>query len=357
MESTPAAIHLSYRPRRVAFLIDGSLERLEDILDAVLEFNVSSWGGRHNPILPLESGSLLPSYFPILDAADPDIICTFGDVQQDVVTQLTRRSRPLEIIPHGSYASDRVSISLSGDQVSVQHLLNSISAPPQRAFRYIDPCLIEFSLQDEHKISRFFRWNFGYSHLNHFAIRDHGVKPLLLTHDSDTSLVTQITASHNVVLNISVCGDAPLSMQLGREWQPAFTLFIGDRYENRLAYWNCSLGIGRISSFSPQRALWLGSDQLNDPDLLTAISRIPGLASGSSGYNSVLRLVSYEKTPDELRQIGVDFLKNLIVLAAPEGDDMHLTSFASRLARDGVRARIVTFGPTAFQATSWHYTY
>jgi hypothetical protein len=304
MPATPAPVRLSFRPRRIAFLVDAAHERRDEVLDAILDFNVSSWGGRHNPILLVESGSLSPAYFPVLDAADPDIICAFGDLQPDLIAQLVRRYRPLDILSHGTYVLDRVSVSLWGDQVSVQQLLNSLSAPPKGFFRYIDPMLLEVPLPEEQNVSRFFRWNFGYTHLNHFAIRNHAVKPLATTVISDTSLVAEVCSHPNVALNISICGDAPLAMQIGHEWLPAFTLFVGDTAETQLAYWNDALAVGRISSLSIQRSLWLTTANVNDTELMEAISRLPAFMSGSSGYNSVLRVVSCDKTEDELREIA-----------------------------------------------------
>lgn len=305
MHTTPTAVQLNYRPRRIAFLVDAAHERLQEVLDAILDFNISSWGGRHNPILPIRSGSLSPAYLPVLDAADPDIICAFGDLQQDLVTLLTHRYRPLDILSHGTYALDRVSVSLWGDQASVQQLLNSLASSPPAVFRHIDPALVHVTLVDEQKLSQFFRWNFGYSHLNHFAIRDAGVKALPVTVDSDASLVTQINSAANTVsLNIAICGDAPLAMQIGHPWLPVFTLFVGDDIETRTAYWNDALCVGRTSAFSIQRTLWLTTANLNDTELMSALMRLPAFMSGSSGYNSVLRLVSYDKTEDQLAEIG-----------------------------------------------------
>lgn len=300
----PAAVRLSFRPRRIAFFVDAAHERLEEVLNAILDFNVSSWGGRHNPILLVASGSLSPAYLPILDAADPDIICAFADLQPDLIAQLVRRYRPFDIISNSTYSLDRVSVSLRGDQVSVQQLLNSLSTPPQGFFRYIDPALVEVPFADEQKLSRFFRWNFGYSHLNHFAIRDYGVKSLPVTVDSDAALVTQICSNPNVSLNIAVCGDAPLAMQVGHDWLPAFTLFVGDTVETLIAYWNHAFAVGRTPASSIQRSLWLTTDNVKDTQLMAALLRLPAFISGSSGYNSVLRLISYDKTEAELRDIG-----------------------------------------------------
>ena len=227
------------------------------MLDAILDFNVSTWGGRHNPILLVESGSLCPAYFAVLDAADPDVICAFAELQPDLVTQLVRRYRPLDILSHSTYSLDRVAVSLWGDQVSVQQLLNSLSAPPKGFFRYIDPMLLEVPLPEERNLSRFFRWNFGYTHLNHFAIRDHDVKALTATVVSDAALVGQICSHPSVALNISICGDAPVAMQLGHDSLPAFTVFVGDTPETQLAYWNDALTVGRISLFRFREAFGL----------------------------------------------------------------------------------------------------
>jgi hypothetical protein len=67
------AIHLEHRPRRVAFAADLRQEAVEKILSGILRFNLASWGGRHNPIIPLFDKKVPEAYYPLLDVADPDV--------------------------------------------------------------------------------------------------------------------------------------------------------------------------------------------------------------------------------------------------------------------------------------------
>jgi hypothetical protein len=86
MQAMAFPVTLSYRPRRVLFLIDSALPRAEEALDAVLDFNVNAWGGRHNPIIPVQAGDIAPSYEPVIAAADPDVAYSFGALTSDRTT-------------------------------------------------------------------------------------------------------------------------------------------------------------------------------------------------------------------------------------------------------------------------------
>jgi hypothetical protein len=73
MSTSSFPVTVSYRPRRIAFLVDLEDENVDKILNHILRFNLDSWGGRHNPIVPIVGGAIPPSYWKVLDTADPDI--------------------------------------------------------------------------------------------------------------------------------------------------------------------------------------------------------------------------------------------------------------------------------------------
>src|SRR5258708_26484338 len=72
------AIQMQHRPRRVAFLVDLGQEPIDEILFGILRFNLDSWGGRHNPIVPLIHNSVPEVFYPLLAIADPDLFYIYG---------------------------------------------------------------------------------------------------------------------------------------------------------------------------------------------------------------------------------------------------------------------------------------
>src|SRR5437763_1309330 len=91
-----------------------------------------------------------------------------------------------------------------------------LSYRPRRVLFLIDTALLQVDDAVEHSLSPFFRWNFGYSDMNGFAVRDHGVKGVVATSTSDVGLLRTLNSRYDLAWNIQLCGDAPLSQRLGR---------------------------------------------------------------------------------------------------------------------------------------------
>ena len=52
------------RPRKVAFLINPN-NCPDALLDSIYEFNMSHWGGRYNPIIPVVNSKINDSYWAL----------------------------------------------------------------------------------------------------------------------------------------------------------------------------------------------------------------------------------------------------------------------------------------------------
>jgi len=88
------AIQMQHRPRRVAFLVDLGQAPIEEILRGILRFNLDSWGGRHNPIVPMINNSVPESFYPLLDVADPDIFYIYGELESASLEAIHSRYAP-----------------------------------------------------------------------------------------------------------------------------------------------------------------------------------------------------------------------------------------------------------------------
>ena len=100
MPDASIPIALNHRPRRVAFLVDLSQESANKILDSILEFNLNSWGGRHNPIVPLINKTIPESFYALLDVADPDVFYSYDELDPTTLEKLHLRYSPTLIERH-----------------------------------------------------------------------------------------------------------------------------------------------------------------------------------------------------------------------------------------------------------------
>jgi len=87
------------RPRRVAFCIDPD-QCPPELFDEIVDTNLRLWGGRCNPIIPVQGGAVPPAYWRLLSFVDPDIVYTYVDLPAPLVARLDREICPLEIRPH-----------------------------------------------------------------------------------------------------------------------------------------------------------------------------------------------------------------------------------------------------------------
>jgi hypothetical protein len=62
------SVLLEHRPRCVAFVVD--LDSVnDDLIDAIVDFNVDSWGGRFNPIILSQNKKICSDYWRLLKLA------------------------------------------------------------------------------------------------------------------------------------------------------------------------------------------------------------------------------------------------------------------------------------------------
>lgn len=92
----PFMIYYGIRPQRIAFLIDPNNCPPEQ-LDALFETNYGLWGGRYNPIIPVQDGTIQEGYWSLLIFTDPDIIYSYVDLPAELVDRIDRAISPLQI--------------------------------------------------------------------------------------------------------------------------------------------------------------------------------------------------------------------------------------------------------------------
>ena len=87
------------RPLRVAFLIEDG-EHASLALDGVFADCYSRWGGRFSLIAPCLNGHIAPSYWPWLEAYDPDIVYSYVPLSRADVLDVHERLSPAKYAFH-----------------------------------------------------------------------------------------------------------------------------------------------------------------------------------------------------------------------------------------------------------------
>jgi hypothetical protein len=307
MSERSFAVLLEHRPRRIAFLVDLGHKAAQEMLTGILRFNLSTWGGRHNPIVPLFNKVVPESYYPLLDVADPDVFYVFGELESRNLEAMNQLYSPTLIVQH--HIREPIDEHTYGVQLREQvtidkYMVNLRDKLPLYSRRPPEPCVLQLQMGEERSLSPFFMWNFGYTTSNFFAIQNHNVPGCRPRSVSDHDLLELLTNQMNLAWPIHICGDAPLTRTAGDSWRHYFPIFYGSSEVNIVAYWNDGLTTGRTSPIEGIRQLWLSPAVVNDAATYKVLIRFLRLRVRSANNQSGLRMLSCDTSQDELERVG-----------------------------------------------------
>jgi hypothetical protein len=97
------------RPLRVAFLIEDG-EHASLALDGIFADCYGRWGGRFSLIAPCLNGRIAPSYWPWLEAYDPDIVYSYVPLTRADVLEVHERLSPAQYTFHELDAEPRLDV-------------------------------------------------------------------------------------------------------------------------------------------------------------------------------------------------------------------------------------------------------
>lgn len=301
------AIHLQHRPRRVAFLVDLQQDTVGEVLAAILRFNLDSWGGRHNPIVPLVDKGISDSWFGLLDVADPDILYIYGEIDLGTLEDIHYRYAPTFVTQHvvrGPIDSYSYGVHLR-EQVNVRKYLSNIAEKLPFHLPRQEPCLLQLEVGEERSLSQFFLWNFGYTTSNYFVIRDHDVAGCRPKSTADHDLVELFATKMNLAWPIHICADAPLGRTAGDTWRYHFPIFYGDSPWNLVAYWNDGLTTGRATPVHGGiNQLWISPKTLEDEATYKQLVLLLRRRVYSGNQQKSLKMISYDTPEQELERVG-----------------------------------------------------
>lgn len=158
------------RPIRAAFLIDtdkypAGTDRLNALLDAIVDWNNTRWGGRTNHVAFFSGGALSDSEWRQIEIIDPDCILAFSPLSDNLLLELDERVNPwsIEIDDHTQSEVDRISIRMDGIGMppTVENLRRIRARYPLNFGREEKLLVFEFAEGCDPEVRRFVHRNFG----------------------------------------------------------------------------------------------------------------------------------------------------------------------------------------------------
>ena len=293
-------VEVQHRPRRVAFLVD--VDHSSDALfDEIVDFNISSWGGRYNPVIPVLEGEIHEPYWRLLEIANPDLVYTYCDFSPSTGRRILADIRPLDVQKHNeAHLPENVKYQVRIDyQASVlailQRTTNQTIAAPKP-----DLAILAFAYNDIPRLSSFVLRNFGGNEKIHVWCRDRQIRSVALS-PSDIEVMKGLAANRVLVPPIITCADAPRRLRaLVKEPSPSLTLCYGASPWSFVEYWNLAQFDGApINAWKTIKEMWMPPSILEDDSSYNALIELVRRRTSEGG----LRIVSYEGSQENLREI------------------------------------------------------
>ena len=96
MLTRPYSIYIDKRPMRIVFLVDSTSASTE-IVDQIIDYNQSLWGGRFNPIMLTDGHTIEDKWWKFLRDMDPDVIKPLVSLDIELIEKFDNFLSPLTI--------------------------------------------------------------------------------------------------------------------------------------------------------------------------------------------------------------------------------------------------------------------
>ena len=365
---------------RVAFLLaDGEHAALT--LDGIFADCYNRWGGRFSLIVPCLNGRVSESYWPWLEAYDPDIIYSYVPLSRAAILEVHERISPALYSFHDLGREPRLDLygfkpsytfaPLSSLSTIFKLARHSTAAASDAPINIIDCWHTD-------NPSRFLTDNFGTYHASHGggiypqdampvarlltivspekrADRKYGVPLDLNAIPNEMMAFKEFAENRATSISLASALFAPKLDIRARRWSEAFNLVVGDSFADRIMFWNARLLI----------PAWLDTDlcslrvdlnQLEDPEFLTALGELlkhrNHVRSDGGGQTHIVvrsESVSAAQLADAHNAILSTKPWSLVTAEQINGlDDILPSTDALRSAREGNR-----FGGGLFSRPDW----
>ena len=255
------------RPTRIAFLIEDG-EHSSLALDGIFADCYGRWGGRFSVIAPCIDGRISPSYWPWLEAYDPDIVYSYVPLTKAAILELHERLSPAQY--HYHRMNERTpKLDMLGFRPrydfqplsSLSIIFRMARFSPSRGggapVKIIDCWHTEAP-------SRFLTDNFGIYHASggggmfptdattaaslltivdpeKQASRRYGIPQDLTTIPNELAALEEYAEGRAISLSLASTLFAPKLDIRSYNWSSSFNLVVGDSFADRIMFWNARL--------------------------------------------------------------------------------------------------------------------
>lgn len=310
MPSNPTdhiSVYSTARPTRIAFLVNPE-ECPTALLDSILEYNSKLWGGRMNPVIPVHNGAIPPGYWNFLKYYDPDIVYSYVQLTDALISNIDRQVGPHYISRHKKHndgAPENFFPQLNGAFLKVD-----FSSYPHGMPRLSRPSLSLLTCRNypnwEHY--HFCQTNFGVFNDEHFHGFSEEVKPVPIPAKASIEELLGIIASKRSLVFPwqFTCAEVPLrEYHSGKNnGHDCFTVVVGDSVWNWLYMWNRSLLLPAWKR-TELNQLYLPAAIADSPNSISLINKLISNHVWQSGaHPPTVVFASYDLTDDELQTIA-----------------------------------------------------
>jgi hypothetical protein len=297
-------IVVQHRPRRVAFFVDAD-DSSDALFDEIVDFNVSSWGGRYNPVIPVLSGQVTEPYWQLLKLVNPDILYAYCELSTEVIKRIALDVRPLDVLRHNpSLQSPHSPFGVRlREQATVVPVLNRVMEQFPVWARKPEPAVPVFGYNTPN-LSSFIRRNFGGNTHYVYWCRDHRIPSAELPPD-DKEVMKAFTNNRNLVLPINVCAEGPRKLKASTaDLGFALTLCYGASPWNFVEYWNLAHFEGEVPGVNKSLSeMWVQPALLEDRPFYEAFIELIRRRVFVSEHQPYLRLISYDEPEGRMREV------------------------------------------------------
>jgi hypothetical protein len=341
------------RPKRVAFLINPDETALDE-LDYLTQWCAQHWGGGFWPIVPSDGKTVSADWWNVLEAIDPDIICTVCDLSGSLFDRIHRRLAPSLLENLGPISNLRHHgiarvVSRDANALDVFHLVrfhavrqaymrnayflrlkDSPAPTPTRAFAIRNFGLVQDSTRT--------RVVFEAPEVRRLDLATSELSPMDLLGTLYKNVGSFSTVRELATLYAPRAYD-PTWDQLS----DAFQLIVGDGVDDVLQTWNRSL---TSPGWTGKDVLWIDVETARDAASLELIGRWIGRFYFHNNQRHGL-VVSHTVDDEELKRIAEALRKPSWMYFQPIGLHRGQTRFKKRDSKIGLHYPAAFDRPTA----------
>ncbi len=314
MEIEPYSIYYNNRPTKIAFLVDPSSTIANSIIEKIITFNRSKWGGNYNPIIYTNGRTISSKWWKLLRDYDPDIVFTTIPLEDSLKKKFKifltnfRFEQPHDF--------NNPNINLDDDPISIlpsQSLISKISRDfPEHSTQL---ALFNIAEQTPDNIRRFIEINFG-----NYDTSPNGLIHTKKALEGCNRKIFNIIDSNSLNEALKYIGDFRNRLIFASQissysehikdteltsTDESFEVIVGNSLNEIVYAWNRPLNL-RAWQRVRFGQLWITQDLISDPilnDGLTQfINKYTGLMSNSSNKTKFVSLSIRKSTLERLKK-------------------------------------------------------